>query len=141
MLEIHGNHERLHCLDCEHSEPMTTLHLEPGPVPTCARCRRALKPTVVLFEEPVRELAPIRRVLAGCDLLLAVGTSAQVTPASLFPMEVGSRGGRIVELNLEPTPLSSGPLPYEVARVEGPASVTVPLVVDRALELEGLGAP
>ncbi|MDX1387838.1 MAG: NAD-dependent deacylase [Acidobacteriota bacterium] len=138
VLEIHGNHDDVHCPACGHVEPMTARHLEPGPVPRCVSCGGALKPTVVLFEEPVRSLGPIGDVLSTCDVLLVVGTSAEVTPASHFPVSVGMRGGRIIEMNIEPTRLQSGST-WEGAFVQGPASVTVPRVVDRALELQDGG--
>ncbi len=139
VLEIHGSHDDLHCPRCGHVEPMIAQHLEPGPVPLCRSCDGPLKPTVVLFEEPVRSLGPIREILAGCDVLLVVGTSAEVTPASHFPVDVGLRGGRIIEMNIEPTRLQRGAT-WEGAIVEGPASITVPHLVDRALELKDEGA-
>ena len=138
VLEIHGNHDGLHCPGCGHVEPANEKYLEPGPLPRCPRCNGPLKPTVVLFEEPVRSLGPIWDALAGCDVLLVIGTSAEVVPASSFPAQVGSRGGRIIEMNIEPTGLT-GEVPSEAALVQGPASVTVPLLVDRALDLRERG--
>lgn len=133
VLEIHGNHDDLHCPRCGHVEPMLRSHLEPGPVPECPACEGALKPTVVLFEEPVRDLDSIQDTLAPCDLLIAIGTSSEVAPASLFPAQVGARGGRVIEINLEPTALTMNLDAWDGALLEGPASVTVPLVVERAL--------
>ena len=135
VLEIHGNHDNLHCPACGRVEPMLEQHLEPGPVPCCEGCDGPLKPTVVLFEEPVLALGPIRDVLATCDVLLVVGTSAEVAPASHFPIEVGLRGGRIIEMNIEPTRLLQIRGAGDGAIVEGPASVSLPRLVDRALAL------
>jgi NAD-dependent deacetylase len=137
VLEIHGNHDDLHCPRCGHVEPMLRSHLEPGPVPKCPSCDGALKPTVVLFEEPVRDLDSIHDILATCDLLLAIGTSAEVAPSSLFPAQVGARGGRVIEINLEPTMLTMNLDAWDGALLQGPASVTVPLIVDRALSASG----
>jgi NAD-dependent deacetylase len=130
VLEIHGDHRRLECLRCRRSEPFLEAHLEPGPVPRCAACGHPLKPGVVLFEEPVRAMPAIDRLLSSTDLLLTVGTSAQVVPASLFPAHVRAAGGRVIELNLE-RELPEAVLVPDGAFVQGSASVTLPRVAER----------
>lgn len=132
VLEIHGDGSRLHCIRCGWHEPLLRRHLEPGPFPRCPHCDHALKPTVVLFEEPVRDMGAIDGHLRRSDLLLVIGTSAQVTPSSLFPEEVQSRGGHVLEFNLEPTLLTPSLSPRG-ALVEGPASLTLHLVAERVL--------
>src|SRR5262249_1846900 len=99
VLEIHGEHGRLQCLGCERLEPFLRGHLEDGPIPRCAACGHPLKPNVVLFEEPVREMTEIDRLLEGCDLLLVVGTSAEVYPAAGLSVQVLERGGSLLEFN------------------------------------------
>jgi len=74
--------------------------------PLCEDCGHALKPNVVLFGEAVRDLEAIIGELEPCDLLIVVGTSAQVAPSSNFPHAVKHRGGQIMEFNSEPTLLS-----------------------------------
>jgi NAD-dependent deacetylase len=122
VLEIHGSWRRLECVSCG---TLTAPALErPGTetIPRCPACSRPLKPGVVLFGETVRHLAEIEALLAACEVLLVVGTSAEVAPAGEFPGAVKARGGRVVEFNLEAR------LPSDVF-VPGPVGTTLPALV------------
>jgi len=138
--EIHGDHGSLHCLKCHGSEPFTKTHLEPGPVPRCASCDHPLKPAVVLYEEPVRAMEAIDELLRSTDLLLTIGTSAEVAPACLFPAHVRASGGHVIEFNLQ-RELPEATLGSGGAFVEGPASATLPAVVERLEMLREAGRP
>ncbi|MGW8195840.1 MAG: SIR2 family NAD-dependent protein deacylase [Desulforhopalus sp.] len=102
VLEIHGDHQHLQCLQCGNIVPVTESHYDSAKVPACDLCTYPLKPNVVLFGEAVRNMESIELLLAHCDLLLVVGTSAQVYPAAGFPAAVKQRGGLIYEFNREP---------------------------------------
>eukprot|EP01068_Selenidium_serpulae_P018310 Selendium_serpulae@DN6449_c1_g1_i14.p1 len=69
-----------------------------------------MKPDVVLFGDSLPPKAVKRAAEAAqkCDLLLVVGTSANVSPASEIPRQVklNGRGATVVEVNLERTPLT-----------------------------------
>jgi NAD-dependent deacetylase len=129
--ELHGDHGRLQCLGCGWLGPFEPRQLEAGPIPACPICGRPLKPNVILFEEMVRELPAIEGLLDGCDLLLVVGTSAVVTPASQLPERVLGRGGSLLELNTEPTPLTRRGLGPKGALILGPAGTTLPQIEAR----------
>jgi NAD-dependent SIR2 family protein deacetylase len=43
---------------------------------------------------------------SACDLFLVVGASAVVQPAASLPVVAREHGATVVEVNLEPTPLS-----------------------------------
>jgi NAD-dependent deacetylase len=137
VLEIHGDHSHLQCLQCGRLEPFEPHHLEPGPVPRCETCGFPLKPNVVLFEEPVRDMGRILALVRDCRLLLVVGTSAEVVPASALPGEVLRRGGSLLEFNLEPTQLTLEGLGPRGALVRGPVGTTLPAVVAPVLALPG----
>ena len=94
-----------------------------------------MKPDIVLFEEDVRDMDAIEAVLAECDLLLVVGTSAEVAPASLLPGQVLHRGGSLIEFNLGRTRLTRSGLGPQGVWVEGPAGTTLPRVAARALRI------
>lgn len=102
VFEIHGDHQHLHCLDCGYIEPVEDRHYEMNGVPRCEECRTPLKPNIVLFGEAVRKLDEIHMVVQHCDLLMVIGTSAQVYPAAGLPSLVKANGGTIFEFNLEP---------------------------------------
>ncbi len=101
VLEIHGDHQHLQCIDCDTLQPVESRHYESGAIPLCPHCARPLKPNVVLFGESVRNLDAIYAFVADCDLLLVVGTSAQVYPAATLPGLVRQGGGCLFEFNHE----------------------------------------
>jgi NAD-dependent deacetylase len=126
VVEMHGNHHELQCLACGGVEPLGPEALAPGPVPRCAGCASPLKPNAVLFQENVRDLDQAAILLKGCDLLLAIGTSAEVAPAALIPYRVVAAGGSVLEFNLEPTSLTREGLGPGGRLIAGPAIATLP---------------
>lgn len=102
VVELHGDHQHLQCLVCGDVVPVSGDHYSADDIPQCPRCRYPYKPNVVLFEEAVRHLDRVERLIARCDLLLVIGTSAQVYPAAGFPQMVRQNGGLLFEFNLEP---------------------------------------
>jgi len=143
--EVHGNVGHLQCLGCDSRHPVPETVLEDRAVPRCPRCGSPLKPDVVLFGEDVRETPAVGRAIARCDALLVIGTSATVFPAAGLPAEIAAHGGTIWEFNLQPTALTRGQVGRRGTRdaraagvasdwlFQGPASVTVPLLVDALL--------
>ena len=107
VVEFHGNAGRLACLKCGHSyhaQGSESL----GDPPVCG-CGAVLKPDVVFFGEaiPAEALRRSNELCIAADLMIVAGTSAQVAPANLLPEMVVARGGRLIEVNLESTHLSS----------------------------------
>lgn len=106
VVEFHGSASTLECLGCgsvvQFEERMLT-----GPAPTCG-CGGLLKPQIVLFGEaiPFSALEAARHESLLCDLMLVIGTSAQVAPASMLPLFAKQRGAMIVEMNVEQTHLT-----------------------------------
>jgi len=105
VLEIHGNLWRTRCLSCrevrENREPVARIP------PRCA-CEGLLRPDVVWFGEPLPYdlLKRSIRAVEACDVMLVVGTSSLVQPAASMAGEALARGTPVVEINLDPTPLS-----------------------------------
>ncbi len=106
VLEIHGDHKHLQCLGCGDLGPLPPQILDDHAVPQCAHCSRPLKPNVVLFGENVRHMDEIQQLIHRCDILMVIGTSAQVYPAAALPEQVKSMGGLIYEFNIEETVLT-----------------------------------
>jgi len=107
VVELHGNIARVKC-----SREGTVVKAWPereGEVPRCPSCGALLRPDVVWFEEmlPQSALAAAEDAARRCDLLLVVGTSAEVYPAALLPLLARERGGLLIEVNPNPTPLSA----------------------------------
>ncbi len=103
VVEMHGGSNMLHCLRCGYEEALDTARLGENIVPACPECSFALKPKVVLFGENVAELESVHGLASGCDVLLVIGTSAQVYPAAALPGLVSRQGGSIIEMNREPS--------------------------------------
>jgi len=101
VFEIHGDHQHLQCLQCGKLEKVHQAHYQVSDVPLCRQCSYPLKPNVVLFGEAVRSLEEISTFILDCDLLLVIGTSAQVYPAADLPHTVKRNGGTIFEFNQE----------------------------------------
>jgi len=74
--------------------------------PLCRRCGGPLKLNVVLFNEPLPQKALERAIQESrtCDLMLVVGSSLLVHPASSLPEYAKLRGARVAIINEEPTP-------------------------------------
>jgi len=107
LFEIHGDHQHLQCLQCGKTMKVKEEHYQSKNIPQCESCFFPLKPNVVLFGESVRHLDEIHSLISRCDLLMVIGTSAQVYPASDLPMMVKQKGGLIYEFNKDLTSLSS----------------------------------
>jgi len=130
VLEIHGDHQHLQCLQCGNTTPVTEDHYLMAGVPTCGHCSYPYKPNVVLFGEPVRSLDHIEELLACCDLLLVIGTSANVYPAAGLPALVKGQGGLVYEFNQVPALSTAGyrnRSPLADFFFEGDLAVTLPM--------------
>lgn len=106
VVRIHGSIWRVRCVDCgaENTDDRVPLPVLP---PRCG-CGELVRPCVVWFGEPLprKEWAAAERAVTQCDLLLVIGTSAQVYPAaSLIPMAMQAKA-RVIEINPEDSPLS-----------------------------------
>lgn len=101
VIEIHGEHQHLHCLQCRHRIPVSKSHYQGSSRVPCPKCGFPLKPCIVLFGEDVREYDRIVAIASKADLLLVIGTSAQVYPAADIPFMVKRNNGLVYEFNQE----------------------------------------
>jgi len=108
LAEIHGNWKLIRCIECSTRFPADEISLETLP-PRCQRCGGLLKADTVAFGEPIPP--DVLRVCADhssrADLVILGGTSATVYPASGFALEVKERGGRLIEINLYESEIST----------------------------------
>ena len=131
VVEFHGSARRLVCASCGRLAARHSLLWEEMP-PRCS-CGGIVRPDVVLFEEPIpeREAMTAFALASECQVVLVVGTSAVVAPASHLPVLAKQRGAKVVEINLEPTPLSRNISDYKLM---GSASQLLPLLVEAVKE-------
>jgi NAD-dependent SIR2 family protein deacetylase len=115
LAELHGNTNLEICKKCN-NEYMRDFRVRTAPKVhehatgrRCddERCKGELHDTIINFGENL-----VDRILnagfengARADLCLAIGSSLRVTPAADIPEETATRGGKLVVVNLQKTPL------------------------------------
>lgn len=107
VVEFHGSHATLSCLSC--GAAMTRAEARALPLPPRCGCGKILKPDVIFFGEAIPGLALARaqELAKSCSVMLVVGTSAEVAPASQMPALAKRCGAKIIEVNLERTMLTA----------------------------------
>jgi NAD-dependent deacetylase len=129
LLELHGNIARVRCSKCgRHAHRFDEAQRDEPP--RCAACGAFLRPDVVWFEEllPESALAAAEDAARECDLLLVVGTSAEVYPAASLPGSARAAGACVIEVNPGTTPLTAS-ADYAL---RGPAGAVLPALVRAA---------
>ena len=106
VLEVHGDLWALKCVSCDYK---SRLEAPADGIPICQECSNSLRPDVVWFGESLDRdvISNVYAELEKADVCLVIGTSALVQPAASFPLLVKQRGGLVVEINIEQTPLTS----------------------------------
>lgn len=130
VIEYHGNARRLVCLECHKRRDMDAQNMGEF-APRCPICMGLMKPEVVMFGEDIPRQARFEAhaLVERCDVMLIVGTSAQVYPAAQLPFDAKARGAFIIEANIERTEFTDG---VTDAYLQGPAGETLPRLVRAA---------
>ena len=121
--EVHGSIWVTRCTGCSLETPDDRVPLPEVP-PHCARCGALLRPGVVWFGEglPRQVWHNAQQAAESAEVLLVIGTSAVVYPAaSLVPL-ARAAGARVIEINVDETPLSSS----VDAALRGPSGEILP---------------
>jgi NAD-dependent deacetylase len=112
VIEVHGSSRTVECLGCGNREPRSEVQarLDVEMPPRCKVCGGTfLKPTVVLFGEPLPQEA-IQQALAlarQADVMLVVGSSLVVRPAADIPLVALRSGAQLIVINAEATPFDA----------------------------------
>lgn len=124
VVEFHGNVHRNRCHECR-----ALVDASPGaPPPPCPGCGGPVRPDVVWFGEAIapQALQAAELALACCQVLLSVGTSAQVYPAAAFAQRALQRDITVVEVNTETTPLTA----HADYALKGSATMWLPRIAE-----------
>lgn len=107
ILELHGNILNVRCSKCGSFADSWGDDFES--VPRCKKCDGLLRPDVVWFEEalPREQLDAAVNATRTCQVFFSIGTSAVVQPAAALAHAAKAEGAVVVEINAEPTPLTS----------------------------------
>ena len=108
VYELHGTYKQLVCTECSSEYDMSFADLNYLP-PTCYICKGILKPDMVFFNEPIPEFAKKRSFEEAqkADVLLIIGTNAEVFPAAKIPLTAKENGAKIIEINIKETDFTS----------------------------------
>ncbi|NIM11278.1 MAG: NAD-dependent protein deacylase [Candidatus Aminicenantes bacterium] len=101
VIEVHGTIREINCLKCR--KQYIAPHVPEGTPPYCESCGGVLKPNTVLFGEqlPPDALMNAQNESLICNVMLVIGTSANVYPAAALPELALQHGAAIVEVNIE----------------------------------------
>jgi len=125
IIELHGNIWKMRCTAEAAVFENREVPLKRIP-PLCPSCGALLRPHVVWFGESLDMdvLALAFATSSSCDAMLVVGTSAYVQPAASLPLRAADAGARVIEINPDPTPLTSS---ADVS-LRGPSGEILPLI-------------
>ncbi len=106
VVEFHGTAQQLECTQCRRKWDYEEGMLNTLP-PQCPHCGGLLKPDFVFFGEAIPPDAYQKSLdlIHAADLLLIIGTTGEIMPASMLPYE--NRKARTIEINIEPSSYTS----------------------------------
>ncbi|MFN8379499.1 MAG: NAD-dependent deacylase [Anaerolineae bacterium] len=139
VIRLHGRLSDSRCSQNCKGDP-TVIDLDqyrlnsPDTAPRCPFCGARIRPDVVWFNEllPFSALEAAWGAISRADLVLVVGTSGLVHPAADMPMDAHDRGIPVIEINPQPSALTSvvdlwigetsgSALPELIRRITAPA--------------------
>ena len=100
VVEFHGNSQRLVCTKCGKKYYAKEIDLEQLP-PLCPKDNAVLKPDFIFFGEaiPSKAYSQALEAVEKTDLVLVIGTTGEVVPASQLPYLAKENGAQIIEIN------------------------------------------
>jgi NAD-dependent deacetylase len=102
VVEFHGTAKTLVCMECGKRFDKSVVDLSKIP-PLCKKCGGLLKPDFVFFKEPIPEKAYKQSIVLTqeCDVMVVVGTTGEIMPASQIPYIAKDSSALIIEVNVE----------------------------------------
>ena len=104
VYELHGSVHENSCIDCGRFFSLDYILNTQG-VPKCPDCGGVIKPSVVLYGEPLDHYVSTGacREISRCDLLIVAGTSLTVEPAASMLSYFRGGSQRLVVINQRET--------------------------------------
>ena len=99
-------------------------------LPPLCDCGGVIRPDVVFFGEaiPYDALSRSNEEARTCDVMMVIGTSAEVQPAASLPGIARSAGATIIEINIEATSFTGHISTYFI---KGKSGEVLPKIVDK----------
>jgi NAD-dependent deacetylase len=135
VVEVHGTGRQAACLTCRERTPIGP-HLEAfteSRVPPRCHCGGLLKPATISFGQQLDRMVMYNAMQAAdaCDLVIAMGTTLSVYPASDIPLQAARRGVPYVIINQGETDHDG--YPFVTLRIEAAVGPTFSQAVKLAL--------
>ena len=104
VYEFHGTSRNLICTNCNKIYSANNIDLSNLP-PKCEDCETVLKPDFVFFGEPIPEPARPNSFTEAeiADVFILIGTTGEIMPASIIPIEAKRNNVKIIEVNILPS--------------------------------------
>jgi len=101
VIEFHGTSRTLACVNCGKKISFHEGLLESLP-PRCSECTGLLKPDFIFFGEGIPHQAYSSSIFetSNADLWILVGTTGEIMPASMLPVNASENGAYIIEVNI-----------------------------------------
>lgn len=132
VVEFHGNSRSLKCDLC--GKRLTRQEVSLHKLPPLCPCGGVLRPDLVFFGEAIPPLAYKEAVSAAyeCDVILVIGTSASVAPASIIPRIAKQHGAFLLEINPKPSELTFHMTDLHIAELAGVALPAIIAALDKS---------
>ncbi|ALO14399.1 NAD-dependent protein deacetylase [Salinivirga cyanobacteriivorans] len=105
VAEFHGNSKTFICThNTSHVVSVGEVDFDRD-YPHCPKCNHLTKPSFIFFGEAIPREAFIKseKHAQECDVMLIVGSTGEVVPASNIPWMAKRNGATIIEVNPQPT--------------------------------------
>jgi len=105
VAEFHGNSKTFICThNASHVVSINEVDFDRD-YPHCPQCNHLTKPSFIFFGEAIPREAFIKseKHAQECDVMLIVGSTGEVVPASNIPWMAKRNGATIIEVNPQPT--------------------------------------
>lgn len=101
VYEYHGTIKKLVCMECFRIVESDSINLSALP-PTCPKCFGILKPDFIFFGESIPTKTNILCLgeAEHADVMVVIGTTGSVKPASMLPFAAKRVGAAIIEVNI-----------------------------------------
>lgn len=128
VVEYHGTAATARCPGCRRRFARREVSPWP-PAPRCPQCGSVLRPDVVLFGDPIPSEADheARELLDSADLVLVVGSTLEVAPASWLVLDAANRGAAVAVVDPHPSGTARA---VATLLLEEPAERALPAVVE-----------
>jgi NAD-dependent deacetylase len=133
VYELHGHLREMTCMRCQQVDlaaPVISTFMADGHIPY-HHCGGILKPNIIFFGEllPQRTYSASVTTLQEADLVMVIGSSMEVAPASELPLMALQRGAKLMIVNYDAT---SWDAKADVV-IHADAAEVLPLIAELAL--------